>query len=109
MSDEANADGGSLALHVQVGKLEERVGGIQTNLGGQIEGLSKQLSQALAEFRGGYATTTALAAVKDDIAVVSKRVDGIWSTIGWTAKLIVAGVMAGLMGLLFAKGGVPHP
>ena len=102
MTDEAKIDGTAAGLHVQVGILGERVSGIEKNLGGQIGSLSQQLTSALIEIKTGYATSGALEAVKGDVA-------GIKASIGWAVKIVLGLVLASLVGLLFAKGGVPHP
>ena len=107
MSDDPKPDAGG--LHVQVGILGERVSGIEKNLGGQIGGLSQQLAAALSEMRASFASVGALDVVKGDVASVSKKVDGISASIGWAVKIVLGVVMASLVGLLFAKGGVPHP
>lgn len=109
MSADLKQDDTGTGLHVQVGILGERVSGIEKNLGGQITGLSLQLTTTLAEMRASFATVGALDVVKLDVATVSKKVDGITSSIGWAVKIVLGMVLASLVGLLFAKGGVPHP
>ncbi len=106
MTDDLKSEAG---LHVQVGILGERVNGIEKNLGDKIGGLSAQLTAALSEMRASFASVGALDAVKGDVASLSKKVDGISSSIGWAVKIVLGMVLAGLVGLLFAKGGVPHP
>ena len=109
MGADLTPDDSGAGLHGQVGILGERVSGIEKNLGGQIGGLLVQITAALAEMRASDATVGALDVVKVDVATVGKQVDGISSSIGWAVKIVPGMVLAGLVGLLFAKGAVPHP
>lgn len=89
-------------LRVQVGILGERVFGIDKNLGTRIEALSQKFDAFTQELKSTYATKT-------DLSIVDEKVRKVQDNQGWVIKLIIGAVIVAVLGLVIAKGGVPHP
>ena len=89
-------------LRVQVGILGERVFGIDKNLGSRIEALSQKFDAFTQELKSTYATKT-------DLSIVDEKVRKVQDNQGWVIKLIIGAVIVAVLGLVIAKGGVPHP
>ena len=89
-------------LRVQVGILGERVFGIDKNLGSRIEALSQKFDAFTQELKSTYATKT-------DLSIVDEKVRKVQDNQGWVIKLIIGAVIVAILGLVIAKGGVPHP
>ncbi len=89
-------------LRVQVGILGERVFGIDKNLGTRIEALSQKFDAFTQELKSTYATKT-------DLSVIDEKVRKVQDNQGWVIKLIIGAVIVAVLGLVIAKGGVPHP
>ena len=89
-------------LRVQVGILGERVFGIDKNLGSRIEALGQKFDAFTQELKATYATKT-------DLSIVDEKVRKVQDNQGWVIKLIIGAVIIAVLGLVIAKGGVPHP
>jgi hypothetical protein len=89
-------------LRVQVGILGERVYGIDKNLGSRIEVLGQKFDAFTQELKSTYATKT-------DLTIVDEKVRKVQDNQGWVIKLIIGAVIVAVLGLVIAKGGVPHP
>lgn len=61
-----------------------------------------QLDKKFDELKANFATKAEVADVKDDVASIKS---GIW----WVVKLVLGAVIIAVIGLVMAKGGVPHP
>ena len=88
-------------LRVQVGILGERVYGIDKNLGSRIEALGQKFDAVTQELKATYATRT-------DLSIVDEKVRKVQDNQGWVIKLIIGAVIAAVLGLVIAKGGVPR-
>jgi hypothetical protein len=89
-------------LRVQVGILGERVFGIDKNLGTRIEALSQKFDAFTQELKSTYATKT-------DLSIVDEKIRKVQDNQGWVIKLIIGAVIVAVLGLVIAKGGMPHP
>ena len=89
-------------LRVQVGILGERVFGIDKNLGTRIEALSQKFDAFTQDLKSNYATKT-------DLSIVDEKVRKVQDNQGWVIKLIIGAVIVAVLGLVIARGGVPHP
>jgi hypothetical protein len=89
-------------LRVQVGILGERVYGIDKNLGTRIEALGQKFDAFTQELKSTYATKT-------DLSIVDEKVRKVQDNQGWVIKLIIGAVIVAVLGLVIAKGGMPHP
>lgn len=89
-------------LRVQVGILGERVFGIDKNLGSRIENLGQKFDAFTTELKSTYATKT-------ELSIVDDRVRKVQDNQSWVIKLIIGAVIVAVLGLVIAKGGMPHP